>query len=125
MSPHLKLYRLQRPWGFDTQRWQMFEEAPDFSEPIEGISVLQAPDVKAVEGSVEVSDRSMVLDGIVRYGDSLLIVIETKLAGRGIRRSSEIPQRPRSAGPIRRPRKNRRLARISGDFWLALSKQML
>ncbi len=60
----------------------MFEEAPDFSEPIEGISVLQAPDVKAVEGSVEVSDRSMVLDGIVRYGDSLLIVIETKLAGR-------------------------------------------
>lgn len=82
VAPHLKLYRLPRPWSFDTQRWQMFEQAPDVSEPIEGISVLQAPDVEMIEGSVQVSDRSQVLDGLVRYGDALLIVIETKLADR-------------------------------------------
>jgi len=82
VAPHLKLYNLPRPWSFDTQRWQMFEQAPDVSEPIEGISVLQAPDVEAVKGSVQVTERSQVLDGLVRYGDALLIVIETKLAGR-------------------------------------------
>lgn len=78
-APDRKLYELQRPWSFDTQRWQMFEKAPEVSEPIEGMSILLAPDVEAVDGPVQVTDRSQVLDGIVRYGDELLIVIETKL----------------------------------------------
>lgn len=80
-APHHKLYELPRPWSFDTQRWKMFEKAPDVTEPIEGISVLQTADVEEVEGPVLTSDRSQVLDGIVRYGDELLIVIETKLDG--------------------------------------------
>jgi hypothetical protein len=81
-APHRKLYELPQPWTFDTQRWQMFDKAPEVTEPIEGISVLQTADVEDVPGSVEISDRSQVLDGIIRYGDDLLIVIETKLDGR-------------------------------------------
>jgi hypothetical protein len=80
-APRHKLYELPRP-TFDTQRWQMFEKAPEVAEPIEGISVLQAADAEAVSGSVQITDRLQVLDGIVRYGDELLIIIETKLDGR-------------------------------------------
>ncbi len=80
-SPGRKLYELSRPWSFDTQRWKMFEEVPDIAEPIEGISVLQAADMQEIEGPVQTTDRAQVLDGIVRYGDELLIVIETKLDG--------------------------------------------
>lgn len=81
-APHRKLYNLARPWGFDTQRWQMFEQAPEVTEPIEGISVIQAADAEATDATIQITDRSQVLDGLVRYGDDLLIVIETKLAGR-------------------------------------------
>ena len=80
-APGHKLYELPRPWIFDTQRWQMFGSPPDVDEPIEGISVLQAADVQEVGGPVQITDRRQVLDGIVRYGDELLIVIETKLDG--------------------------------------------
>ena len=80
-APGRKLYELPRPWSFDTQRWQMFGSAPDVAEPIQGISVLQAADVQVVDGPVQITDRGQVLDGIVRYGDELLIVIETKLDG--------------------------------------------
>jgi len=78
-APRHRLYELPRPWSFDTQRWKMFGSAPDVAEPIEGISVLQAADEQVVDGPVVITDRDMVLDGIVRYGDELLIVIETKL----------------------------------------------
>jgi hypothetical protein len=60
----------------------MFERAPDVTEPIEGISVLQAADAEAEGGVIQITDRSQVLDGLVRHGDDLLIVIETKLEGR-------------------------------------------
>ena len=43
-APSQKLYGLPRPWSFDTQRWQMFEKAPEVAETIEVISVLQAAD---------------------------------------------------------------------------------
>jgi hypothetical protein len=38
-APKHKRYELPRP-RFDTQRWQMFEQAPEVAEAIEGISVL-------------------------------------------------------------------------------------
>jgi hypothetical protein len=77
-----KLYNLSRPWTFDTQRGQMLEQVPEVTEPIEGISVIQAADAEATDDTIQITDRSQVLDGLVRYGDDLLIVIETKLAGR-------------------------------------------
>jgi len=83
-APSRKLYELPRPWRFDTQRWQMFDSPRDVVEPIEGISVLQAADIQPVDGKdgkVQITDRGQVLDGIVNYGDELLIVIETKLDG--------------------------------------------
>lgn len=79
-APGRKLYDLPRP-SFDTQKWRMFSSVPEATEPIQGISVLQSADVKEVEGAIQTSDRGQVLDGIVRYGDELLIVIETKLDG--------------------------------------------
>jgi hypothetical protein len=54
---------------------------PAVAEPIEGISVLQAADVQVVVPVTDDSKRGQVLDGIVRYGDELLIVIENKLDG--------------------------------------------
>lgn len=81
-APSRKLYQLPRPWAFDTQRWRMLAAAPDAGESIEGVSVLQAADAGDGGGQVEESDRAQVLDGIVRYGDELVIVIETKLSGR-------------------------------------------
>jgi hypothetical protein len=80
-APDRKLYELPRPWSFDTQRWQMFSSVPEVAEPIEGISVLQAADVQVVDGPVQITDRPQVLDGIVRYGDELLIVVETEPDG--------------------------------------------
>jgi hypothetical protein len=79
-APKHKRYELPRP-RFDTQRWQMFEQAPEVAEAIEGISVLQAADLQTIDGPVQPTDRRQVLDGIVRYGDELLIVIETKKDG--------------------------------------------
>ncbi|MEI6502762.1 MAG: hypothetical protein WCP21_17270 [Armatimonadota bacterium] len=82
VAPERKLYQLSRPWEFDTQRWRVFETTPDVAEPVEGISVLQAADAEGLTGPVAMTDRAQVLDGIVRYGDELVIVVETKLGGR-------------------------------------------
>jgi hypothetical protein len=76
-APSHKLYKLPRP-RFDTQRWQMFEEAPEVAEAIEGISVLQAADLQTVDGPVQPTDRRQVLDGIVRYGDELVIIMKLR-----------------------------------------------
>jgi hypothetical protein len=80
-APGRKLYTLPQPWSFDTQRWQMLDPTLEVVEPIEGISVLQSADRQDIEGTIETCDRGQALDGIVRYGDELLIVIETKLDG--------------------------------------------
>ena len=81
VAPGRKLYELPRPWSFDTQRHRMLRATPDTAEPIQGISVLQSADVQVVDGPIQITNRGQVLDGIVRYGDELLIVIETKLDG--------------------------------------------
>ena len=79
--PRLALYSLSRP-TFDTQRAQIYrsEDQPKTNEPIKGISVLCAADASTeVKGAVLESDRGQVLDGIIRYGDRCVIVLESKL----------------------------------------------
>lgn len=82
-APGRELYELARPWSFDTQRQQIVASIPDpeIGEPIQGISVILSADIQEVEGPVQPTDRGQILDGIIRYGDELLIVIETKLDG--------------------------------------------
>lgn len=77
----LALHALPRP-TFDTQRAQILEgeTQPETNEPIKGISVLCSADAsREVEGAVLESDRGQVLDGIIRYGDDTVIVLESKL----------------------------------------------
>ena len=79
--PKLTLHSLPRP-TFDTQRAQILgaDGQPQTNEPIRGISVLCSADAtNDVPAVVLESDRGQVLDGIVRYGDDLVIVLESKL----------------------------------------------
>lgn len=78
---NLALHSLPRP-TFDTQRAQILrsDDQPKTNEPIKGISVLCAADASnEVQGAVLESDRGQVLDGIIRYGDQSVIVLESKL----------------------------------------------
>src|SRR5262249_4364370 len=80
-DPRLTLHSLPRP-TFDTQRAQILrsESQPKTNEPIKGISVLCAVDASnEVQSAVLESDRGQVLDGIIRYGDDYVIVLESKL----------------------------------------------
>lgn len=77
----LTLHSLPRP-TFDTQRVQILrsESQPKTNEPIKGISVLCVADASnEVQSAVLESDRGQVLDGIIRYGDDYVIVLESKL----------------------------------------------
>jgi hypothetical protein len=78
--PGLALHSLPRP-TFDTQRAQILRsEYQPINEPIKGISVLCATDASGeTQGAVVESDRGQVLDGIIRYGDQCVIVLESKL----------------------------------------------
>jgi hypothetical protein len=79
--PGLNLHSLPRP-TFDTQRVQILrsESQPKTNEPIKGISVLCVADASnEVQSAVLESDRGQVLDGIIRYGDDYVIVLESKL----------------------------------------------
>jgi hypothetical protein len=81
VSPRLTLHSLPRP-TFDTQRAQILREEsqPNTNEPIKGISVLCAVDVSnEVQSAVLESNRGQVLDGVVRYGDDAVIVLESKI----------------------------------------------
>src|SRR5262245_29723243 len=80
-SSRLILHSLPRP-TFDTQRAQILtsESQPKTNEPIKGISVLCAADASnEVQSAVLESDRGQVLDGVIRYGDDYVIVLESKL----------------------------------------------
>lgn len=86
--PRLKLHSLDLP-TFDTQRAHILTDAPqrdtgesqrDTNEQMRAISVLCAADASSrVSGAIVESDRGQVLDGIIRYGDELVIVLESKL----------------------------------------------
>ena len=76
--PKLTLHSLPRP-EFDTQRAQILggEHQPNTNEPIKGISVLCSADASDEASSAVVeSDRGQVLDGIIRYGDDIVVVLE-------------------------------------------------
>lgn len=72
------------PPAFDTQRSTILrgEDQPATEEPIKCVSVLCSADVAtAPPGVVLQSDRGQVFDGVIRYGDETVIVLELKLAG--------------------------------------------
>jgi hypothetical protein len=77
------LHSLPRP-TFDTQRARILrsKDQPTTDEPIRGISVLCSADVASdTLGIMLESDRGQVLDGIIRYGNEIVIVLESKLDG--------------------------------------------
>jgi len=79
----LLLHSLPTP-DFDTQRSTILrsEDQPTTHEPIKGTSVLCSADMGTNPlGVVLQSDRGQVLDGVVRYGDERVIVLESKLSG--------------------------------------------
>ena len=79
----LHLHSLPTP-DFGTQRSTILrtENQPITHEPIKGISVLCSGDMGTnPPGVVLQSDRGQVLDGVVRYGDERVIVLESKLSG--------------------------------------------
>lgn len=80
VDPGLNLHDLPKP-DFVTQRQRVLgaDTEPSDNETIPGISVFLAPDVPPVESAIEESDRQQVLDGIVTYGDDLVVVIENKI----------------------------------------------
>ena len=82
VDQELHLHQLPQP-GFRTQQARILEKgiSGPANEAIKGISVICAADASKVEGKTVKSDRVQVLDGIVRYGDDLVIVLETKLDG--------------------------------------------
>jgi hypothetical protein len=59
--------------------------------PIRGISVLLAPDPQQRHAPVKTTDRGQILDGIVQYGDDLVVAIENKIVpGAGMRQATSI-----------------------------------
>lgn len=82
IDPEKKLHKLPHP-TFSTQRARILGEhyPKPTDEPISGISVICAADAPEVASVAEKSDRGQVLDGIVRYENDLVIVMESKLDG--------------------------------------------
>jgi hypothetical protein len=66
---------------FATQRGRVLSDT-DVSdgEAVQGISVWLAPDAAPVNTPIESSDRQQVLDGVVTYGNELVVVIENKIS---------------------------------------------
>lgn len=81
---NLPLHSLPRP-TFDTQRGKILrseDQSPTTDELIKGISVLCAAEAPSEAPDVILeSDRGQVLDGIIRYGDEMVVVLESKLDG--------------------------------------------
>lgn len=83
IEPNLTLHSLPRA-TFDTQRARILNSdgRPTTDEPIKGISVLCSADASSKDlGVLMESDRGQVLDGIMRYGDEIVVVLESKLDG--------------------------------------------
>jgi hypothetical protein len=80
VAPGLSLQTLPSA-EFATQRQRVLEQgaiAPGAEGPI-GISVWLAPDASQIKESVTPSDRIQVLDGIITYGDRLVVIVENKI----------------------------------------------
>jgi hypothetical protein len=82
VNPELDLSRLPAA-TFDTQtaqltRAHLLADDHNFESAVRGISVLQAADVQPVSGPVTESERRAIFDGIVSYGNKLVLVVEVK-----------------------------------------------
>lgn len=85
VAPNHHLHDLSKA-EFATQRQRVLGtdvELPD-GEAIPGISVWLAPDAARVSAPIENSDRQQVLDGIITYGNDLVVVIENKIVWGGV-----------------------------------------
>ncbi|MFZ2542412.1 MAG: hypothetical protein WAW75_11665 [Gallionella sp.] len=85
VAPEQHLHELSKA-EFATQRQRVLgtdSEVPE-GEAVHGISVWLAPDAALVSTPIEPSDRQQVLDGIVTYGNDLVVVIENKVAWGGV-----------------------------------------
>jgi hypothetical protein len=85
VAPEHHLHNLSKA-EFATQRQRVLgtdTEVPE-GEAVPGISVWLAPDAAQVSATIEPSDRQQVLDGIVTYGNDLVVVIENKIAWGGV-----------------------------------------
>lgn len=82
VEPGKQLHELPRP-SFGTQRARILAEgvAKPIDEPLSGISVICAADAPEVSTGTIESDRGQILDGIIRYDNELVIVLESKLDG--------------------------------------------
>ena len=78
IDPGSQLHKLPHP-TFSTQCALILAKPTD--ESIRGISVLCTADAPEVATGVMESERVQVLDGIVRYDNDLVIVMESKLDG--------------------------------------------
>lgn len=81
VDPQLQLQQLGQP-HFRTQTGTVADGAArDSEERVPGISVIQAADVPVISGPVSDSARQAIYDGVITYGDDLVIVVENKLEG--------------------------------------------
>lgn len=80
VDPSLRLEELP-PARFRTQKAQLVlsKQAATDEAAIRGISVWLAPDAGQAQLPVGTSDRRQILDGIVEYGDALVMAIENKV----------------------------------------------
>lgn len=80
VAPSKQLHGLSKP-QFALQRGRVLDidvEMPE-GERIPGISVWLAPDAVQDSLAMEDSNRQQVLDGIINYGNDLVVVIENKI----------------------------------------------
>ena len=100
VAPEKHLHNLSKA-DFATQRQRVLgsnTEMPE-GEVVPGISVWLAPDAAQDIPSIKDSDRQQVLDGIVNYGNDLVVVIENKIGWGGV---TEQPHRINLHGsPVR------------------------
>lgn len=84
VAPERHLHELSNA-EFATQRQRVLDTNSKQTdvETIPGISVWLAPDAEPITMPIEPSDRQQVLDGIVKYGDDLVVVIENKVVWGG------------------------------------------
>lgn len=81
VAPELRIEELP-PARFRTQRAQLLHAKPASTSDegvIRGISVWLAPDPRQHHAPVGKTDRRQILDGVVEYGDALVVAIENKV----------------------------------------------
>ncbi|HWH09629.1 MAG TPA: hypothetical protein VG165_00735 [Solirubrobacteraceae bacterium] len=81
VTPDRALHQLDRA-TFRTQQGRILDVGErTLEERIPGISVIQAADAPAISGDVVDSDRRAIYDGVISYGNDLVVVFENKLDG--------------------------------------------